>query len=163
MSRLLTLFGRHFIFNKTLKEQARHKLHNTKSKAPPESGGVKFDQYRTHSPLQTSRYKVEELKSRIFLEHPPVPNRIPKLIFAFILMSMVSGGVRHRVVRRHKAFTREQERNLFRQILPFVQAMEDVRFTAIEQRRYMIEKAISDINYPGHFDKIRKRFNQEDI
>lgn len=58
---------------------------------------------------------------------------------------------------------RQVERKLYRHIVPFVQAMEDVRFTALEMKDYMFVKTICDIKNPGYFENIRWRFHQEDI
>ena len=138
-------------------------FHNTKDRHPEHSGGPIFDQYAAHSPLQHSRHRVEELRSKIFFDHPPIPNRIPKFILLFFITAVFSTGVRDRFMRRNKRFTKEQERNIFRLIVPFVQAMEDVRYTAIEQKNYMITKAISDTVHPGVFEHIRWRYHQEDI
>ena len=60
-------------------------------------------------------------------------------------------------------FTREQERKLFRLIVPFIQAMEDVRFTAVDQRNYMIIKSVVDSINPNYFDRVRWKYHQEDI
>jgi hypothetical protein len=138
-------------------------FHNTKGRHPEYSGGATFDQYSAHSPLQHSRHRAEELKSKIFFDHPPIPNRIPKFVLLFFITAVFSTGVRDRFLRRNKKFAREQERYLFRLIVPFVQAMEDIRYTAIEQKNYMITKAISDAIHPGIFENIRWRFHQEDI
>ena len=48
-------------------------------------------------------------------------------------------------------------------ILPFNQAMEDVRYTALEQRNYMIIKSVSDAYNENAFEEIRWRYHQEDI
>ena len=138
-------------------------FHANKGKYPEHSGGPNFDQYSAHSPLQHSRHRVEELRSKIFFDHPPIPNRIPKFILLFFITAVFSTGVRDRYLRRSKKFVKEQERNIFRLILPFVQAMEDLRFTAIEQKNYMITKAVSDTIHPGVFEHVRWRFHQEDI
>jgi hypothetical protein len=137
-------------------------FHNVK-KGPEHTGGAYYDQYAAHSPLQHSRFKIDEKKSKIFFEHPPIPNRIPKFIMLFMLMAVFSTGVRDKILRRNKKFLREEENKLFRQIMPFVQAMEDVRFTAMDQKNYMVLKAMVDTLQPGNFENIRHRFNQEDI
>jgi hypothetical protein len=41
--------------------------------------------------------------------------------------------------------------------------MEDVRFTALEQRNYMIYKSVIDSINPNYFEHVRRRFHQEDI
>jgi hypothetical protein len=153
-------------FNASLKNSIKsktRKFHNMEGRRPEYDTGPYFDQYAAHSPLQHSRFKVEEFRSKIFFEHPPIPNRIPKFILLFCIVATFSCGVRDKVARRNKLFVKEEERRLFRLIVPFVQAMEDVRFTAIEQQNYMISKAISDATQPGYFENIRWRYHQEDI
>ena len=51
----------------------------------------------------------------------------------------------------------------FRRTIPFVQAMEDVRFVALQERNYMILKAICDYKDPRVFDFLRERYNQDDV
>jgi len=41
--------------------------------------------------------------------------------------------------------------------------MEDIRFVAIQERNYMILKAICDREDPRLFDLFRSRYNQEDM
>ena len=41
--------------------------------------------------------------------------------------------------------------------------MEDIRYVALEQRNYMILKAICDAKDPRHFEFMRKRWNQDDM
>jgi hypothetical protein len=48
-------------------------------------------------------------------------------------------------------------------IMPFVQAMEDLRYTAIEQKEFITLKAVSDNIHPSVFENVRPRFHQEDI
>jgi hypothetical protein len=52
---------------------------------------------------------------------------------------------------------------MFKIILPFVQAMEDIRYTALEQKNYIILKAMAENIHPAVFENVRKRFHQEDI
>ena len=51
----------------------------------------------------------------------------------------------------------------YRRTIPFVQAMEDVRFVALQERNYMILKAICDYKDPRWFEFLRTRYNQEDV
>eukprot|EP00345_Euplotes_harpa_P011071 CAMPEP_0168344376 /NCGR_PEP_ID=MMETSP0213-20121227/16778_1 /TAXON_ID=151035 /ORGANISM="Euplotes harpa, Strain FSP1.4" /LENGTH=125 /DNA_ID=CAMNT_0008352103 /DNA_START=198 /DNA_END=575 /DNA_ORIENTATION=+ len=50
-----------------------------------------------------------------------------------------------------------------RKTVPFVQAMEDIRFNAVSERNYMILKAICDSENPETFQLYRARYNQEDF
>ena len=137
-------------------------LHNPK-KGPEYSGGAKFDQYTSHSPLQISKHKVDELRSKIFFEHPPIPNRVAKFVMLFAFCSTFMTGLYDKVKRRNKRFTREQDKQMFRLVVPFVQAMEDLRFTALEQKNYMVTKAMCDMKNPSYFENVRWRYHQEDI
>jgi hypothetical protein len=50
-----------------------------------------------------------------------------------------------------------------RLILPFNQALEDLRYTAIEQKNYMVIKLLADNIDPSVFENIIKRYNADDI
>jgi hypothetical protein len=141
------------------KQTRRFKFFNSKNI----NSSPTFDQYSAHSPIQISRHGVEELRPKIFFNHPPIPNRIAKFSILFCLIMTFSTGVRDKIRRRNKRYVREQERKLFRVILPFIQAMEDVRFTALDMKNYMVIKALSDNLNPAFFPYIRQRFHQEDI
>jgi hypothetical protein len=65
---------------------------------PPSS----FDQYAAHSPLHMSRHKTEELKSKLFFQHPPIPNRIPKFTLLFFYITVLSTGLRDKIRKRFK-------------------------------------------------------------
>ena len=56
----------------------------------------------------------------------------------------------------------EETKKAYRRTLPFVQAMEDLRFIAIQERNFMILKAVCDHNEPEMFDLFRSRYSQED-
>jgi len=60
------------------------------------------DQYSAHSPLYMNRYQTEELRSKIFFEHPPVPNRYAKYFLLFCAAACFGTGVRDKVLRRYK-------------------------------------------------------------
>lgn len=132
---------------------------------PPNKDARKpaFDSYQAHSPLNISRGKTEEHKSRLFLDSPQVPNRAPKYAFLFTLVMTTWTVAMDKSRKRQKAFLQEQDRMMFKQILPFVQAMEDLRFTAVEQKDYIVNKAIADQYSPYLFQHLRKRFNQDDV
>ena len=60
------------------------------------------DQYTAHSPLYINKYKTEELRSKIFFEHPPVPNRYAKYFMLFVFMACFGTGVSDKIRRRYK-------------------------------------------------------------
>ena len=64
--------------------------------------GEGFDQYSAHSPLFLGRWGAEEQRSKIFFEHPPVPNRIAKFAFVIIFALTFNSGTRTRLKRNYK-------------------------------------------------------------
>ncbi len=78
-------------------------VHNTKGKIPDYRGNAYYDQFSAHSPLQISRHRTDELRSKLFFEHPPVPNRIAKFFFLFAIMACISTGARDKALKRHKS------------------------------------------------------------
>jgi hypothetical protein len=84
------------------KAQSRVSPHNIKPDfANPKAA---FDQYAAHSPLQASRYGSDELRSKIFFQHPPIPNRIPKIIMAIFLSFTFSTGYNDKVQRKNRKY-----------------------------------------------------------
>lgn len=132
-------------------------------KAESNSQRMGADSHYAHSPLNISRGKIEEYRSKIFYETPQIPNRMPKYFFLFCIIATTWAAYVDKSRRRQKQYLREEERLLFKQISPFCQAMEDLRFTAIEQRNYMINKAVADQYSPELFEHLRERFTQNDI
>jgi hypothetical protein len=47
--------------------------------------------------------------------------------------------------------------------MPFVQAMENLRYTALDQKNYMHLKALCDNIGPNVIENVNWRFHQEDI
>jgi len=121
------------------------------------------DNYGVHSPMYLARGKVDENRSRLFYESLSIPNRFPKYLFLFTILSGLFYGAKAKMKKRQKVYVYEKEKEIYQKIGPFIQAMEDLRYTAIEQRDYMIDKAIADQYSPALFEHLRKRFNQEDI
>lgn len=66
--------------------------------------GPSQDQYSAHSPLQISRHGTDELKSKIFFDHPPIPNRLPKFVLLFMFVSCFTTGLYDRLRRRNKQY-----------------------------------------------------------
>ena len=59
-------------------------------------------QYGAHSPLQMSRNKVDQLRSKIFFEHPPGPHRVAKFFLGFCVLSCFYAGVNDKIRRKNK-------------------------------------------------------------
>jgi hypothetical protein len=87
-----------FFKNSTFDQSRR--FHLPKTKGLDRVNGS--DQFAAHSPLHINKYKTEELRSKIFFEHPPVPNRYAKYFMLFCLVACFGTGVRDKVQRRYK-------------------------------------------------------------
>ncbi len=96
---MLTSKLRFFYKNSSIANQSRH-FNFAKNKKWDHVKGD--DQYTAHSPLHLSRFKGEELRSRIFYEHPPVPHRYAKYFMLFCMITTFSTGVKDKIIKRYK-------------------------------------------------------------
>ena len=125
---------------------------------------ARFDRgYEAHSPMWQTRNWGESRRAKLFHDRPYILGRLPKFILAFgFSMTFWSAYYLHYKFR-HYGFLSAKTRDLNRRTLPFVQAMEDVRFLAVQERNYMILKAICDSENPELFKLYRARYHQEDF
>ena len=56
-----------------------------------------------------------------------------------------------------------QTKKFNRRTLPFMQAMEDIKFCAVDERNYLILKSICQADQPHLFDYLRKTYYQDDL
>ena len=105
----------------------------------------------------------QERRSRIFDERPFIYGRLPKLLLAWMFCMNFWAG--YYVYHRHRLtmHLQDQTKKAYRRVLPFVQAMEDVRYVALQERNYMMLKVICDVTDPKMFEFLRKRYNQDDV
>ena len=73
----------------------------------------------------------EERRSRLFDDRPFIYGRLPKLLLAWMFGNMLWSG--WYMYHKHSMTMHMQmkTRKAFRRTLPFIQAMEDVRFVAL--------------------------------
>ena len=123
---------------------------------------MRIRDFDSHSPMFRNRHFNEEKRSRMFQDTPFIWGRLPKYLIAWMMCMMFWSGyyIYHRqALNQH---LQEQTRKAYRRTLPFVQAMEDVRFCALQERNYMILRAVCDYSDPRMFALFRSRYNQED-
>ena len=98
----------------------------------------------------------------MFQDTPFIWGRFPKFIMAWAIAMQFWAGFH--VYKKHaiSVHLQEKTRKAYRRSLPFVQSMEDIRYCAIQERNYMIFRALCDMNDPKMFDLLRSRYNQED-
>ena len=87
--------------------------------------------FDAHSPMFKNRHFNEEKRSRMFADTPFIWGRLPKFLIAWMLSMQFWAG--YYIYHKHalNAHLQEQTRKAYRRTLPFVQAMEDVRFCAV--------------------------------
>ena len=112
-----------------------------------------------HSPMFKNRHVNQERRSRIFADRPYIFGRLPKYLLGWALCMQFWAG--YYLYHKHTLtqHLQNQTRKANRRTLPFVQAMEDVRYVAIQERNYMILKAICDFEDPQLFELFRTRYN----
>merc|ERR1711924_372938 len=118
--------------------------------------------YDAHSPMFKNPHFNDERRSKLFSDKPWIYGRLPKYVLGFMACMQFWSGyyVYHKnALNQH---LQDQTRKAYRRTLPFVQAMEDVRFVAVQERNYMILRAVCDYSSPDMFNLMRARWNQED-
>jgi len=124
---------------------------------------MRIRDFDAHSPMFRNRHFNEERRSRLFSDRPFIWGRLPKYLVAWALSMQFWAG--YYLYHKHalSQHLHDKTRKANRRTLPFVQAMEDIRFVAIQERNYMILKAICDRSDPRMFELFRSRYNQEDL
>ena len=123
------------------------KLGTSSSKSVKQRSG-RIQDFDSHSPMFKNRHFNEERRSRLFDDRPFMYGRLPKLLLAWMFGMNFWAG--YYIYHRHALTQHLQEKTkkAYRRTLPFVQAMEDVRFVALQERNYMILRAICDYKDP---------------
>ena len=119
--------------------------------------------FDAHSPMFKNRHFNEEKRSRMFADTPFIWGRLPKFLIGWCVCMQFWAS--YYIYHKHtlNQHLQEQTRKAYRRTVPFVQAMEDVRYCAIQERNYMILRAVCDYTDPALFDLFRNRYNQEDF
>ena len=120
-------------------------------------------EYDGTSPMFRNRNFSDERRSKLFADTPFIYGRLPKYLLCFMFCFNLWSGYYLHHKQSNSIQNRDKTKRCFRKVIPFVQAMEDVKYIALEQRNYMILKAICD--YSGDhqtFDFLRTRYNQND-
>ena len=116
-----------------------------------------------HNPNSRTRHFTEEQRSRLFYDRPFIYGRLPKWILIYCASMMFWSSYYSCLKKEFAQHSAGITKQCLRKTVPFVQAMEDIRFIAVQERNYMILKAICDSENPELFDLYRTRYNQEDF
>ena len=78
-----------------------------------------------------NRHFNEERRSRIFDDRPFIYGRLPKLLLAWMFGMNFWAG--YYIYHKHSltAHLQEKTKKAYRKTVPFVQAMEDIRYVAL--------------------------------
>ena len=117
---------------------------------------------KPHSPLFRAKHGLDERKAKIFDMKPDIPGRKAKLILSFCIVSFFWGFMKMKKRQEEIRVASLRTAQIFSRIIPFVQAMEDVRLCAIQEKNYLILQSIC-VSAPELFEELRRRYNQEDI
>ena len=112
--------------------------------------------------MYRNRHFNEERRSKLFHEMPDIWGRSAKFIIFWVISMNFWAG--YYLYHKHNLalHLQEETKKAYRRTLPFIQAMEDVRYLAVQERNYMILKAVCDYSDPRAFEFFRSRYNQED-
>ncbi len=116
-----------------------------------------------HNPNSRIRNMPHERRTKLFRDKPFIHGRFPKFVLAWCI-SMAFWSTHYlRTKMGLQQYNSEVTKRALRKTVPFVQAMEDIRFNALSERNYMMLKAICDVENPNLFEVYRARYNQEDF
>ena len=87
--------------------------------------------YDAHSPMFRNRHFNEEKRSKLFDESPYIWGRMPKFAIAWVATLNFWAGYYLYMKHTLNQHLQEETKKAYRRTVPFVQAMEDVRFLAI--------------------------------
>src|SRR6056300_821292 len=124
--------------------------------------GSRIRDFDAHSPMFRNRHFNEERRSKLFADTPYIWGRLPKFLIAWCISMQFWAGYYLYQKQSLTIHLQEETKKAYRRVVPFVQALEDVRFCAIQERNYMILRAICDYSDPRMFGLFRARYNQED-
>ena len=99
----------------------------------------------------------------MFYDRPFIHGRLPKFVLLWTLTMSFWAAYYIRIKNQFMQHNADVTKKILRKTVPFVQAMEDIRFNALSERQYMILKAVTDSEDPEYFEGLRKRYHQEDI
>lgn len=122
-----------------------------------------FDDFHPHSPMYKNRHVDEEARWKLFNDKPFIHGRWPKMIMAWAVSMLFWAG--YLIHNKHKMAQLLATQTFWanRRMVPFIQAMEDVRYVAIQERNYMLLRALCDSACPENLEAYRNQYNQEDF
>ncbi len=119
--------------------------------------------FDAHSPMFKNRHFDQEKRSRLFDDRPFIYGRMPKLLLAWMFASCMWSGFYIYHKHTNAQHLQMRTRKCYRRVVPFVQAVEDIKFVALQERNYMILKAMCDYHDSKLFEFFRTRYSQNDI
>ena len=87
--------------------------------------------YDSHSPMFRNRHFSEERRNKLFHQMPDIWGRSAKFIIFWVASMSFWGGYYLYHKQALAMHLQEETKRAYRRTLPFVQAMEDVRYCAL--------------------------------
>ena len=105
-----------------------------------------------------NRHFDENRRSKLFYDMPDVWGRMAKYCLFWVFSMQFWAGYYLYHKNALAMHLQEETKRAYRRTLPFVQAMEDIRYVAVTERNYMILKSVCDYSDPRAFEFLRSRY-----
>mmetsp|Transcript_31467 Transcript_31467/g.35777 ORF Transcript_31467/g.35777 Transcript_31467/m.35777 type:complete len:181 (-) Transcript_31467:192-734(-) len=115
-----------------------------------------------HSPQHKARNQMGERRSVLFPFRNAIPFRKYKLWMMVSLTSLFWGTYYITDARKERMKTNEQRTKLERRTLPFLQALEDIQWVAIDKRNDLVCQELFKDDLE-EYQYLKKRFHQDDM
>ena len=121
----------------------------------------RFDQ--ANSPFHQARFNMEEKRSQLFPDRRRIPGRKAKVMLGVAFFLQAFGVVKIVEIKNHYKKTAQEMKKLQRKAAPFLQAMEDIRLSAMHTRNRILIEELFENRGKDYINRITKRYNSEDL
>lgn len=116
-----------------------------------------------HSPFNQNIVNTKELRSEIFASRRRIPGRKVKFLVLISTAGFIFGQAKFREINGYFQLREQEQTRLQRRSVPFFQAMDDLRWMALEDRLSLVNEALFQDKSKEWFDSVTKRYHfQED-
>ncbi|KRX06912.1 hypothetical protein PPERSA_07075 [Pseudocohnilembus persalinus] len=118
---------------------------------------------QAHSPLHKAIFNMEEKRSQLFLDRRRIPGRKAKLLVALGILCQFWGMQQLTEVKNFQKNRDKEMQKLQRKSAPFLQAQNDLRFLALEDKKDLLIQELFDGKPQSYIDSITERYHQKDV
>lgn len=116
-----------------------------------------------HSPFAKAIKGTLEKRSELFPERLAIPGRRAKYVFAFGIMVNMIGWKNWLDIHRTFRWQDEHHRKVQRKAVPFLQAMEDIRYVALEDRAHILIDELFSSESEEYRESLKSPYFQKDV